>query len=120
MFQGVGFLCLKLPVVLQYCVKANKQAALHRQFSAHRYCLLTCVILLMLSGIAQISSLDLNPFLTPAYLNLDMNPRSGGQSVVSSTSLLFFSFATIKKKKKIGNKLLHMGYLSFPMILHLC
>lgn len=41
-FQGAGFLCLKLPVLLDYCVKANKQAAPHRgktsAFEVHGSC----------------------------------------------------------------------------------
>lgn len=93
-FQGVGFLCLKLPVLLDYCVKANKQAASHTQFSAHWYCLLMCVILFVLSGLAQICSLDLNSFLTSAYLG------SAGQIVVSPIRLLFFFLWNHKKRKK--------------------
>lgn len=117
-FQGVGFLCFKLPVLLDYCVKANKQAAPQTV-----QCSLILFAYVGYFICAVWPSTDM--FFRPKFLSYLCIPKPGYASGFCrpncsfSSRLAPFSFKTIKKEKKIVNKLLHMGNFSFPMILHL-
>lgn len=104
MFQGVGFLHLKLPVFFYHFVKSNKKAAApHRQFSVHWYYLVICVIFIC----AVWSSIDISfrlKFLSNlCILKPASETRFGGQIVVFilTASLLFFPLKPFKKKKVI-------------------
>lgn len=117
-FQGVGFLCFKLPVLLDYCAKANKQAAPQTV-----QCSLILFAYVGYFICAVWPSTDM--FFRPKFLSYLCIPKPGYASGFCrpncsfSSRLAPFSFKTIKKEKKIVNKLLHMDNFSFPMILHL-